>query len=528
MSPEPPPFQRLLVANRGEIAVRIIRACRELGVETVAVYSDADRFAGHVRAADMAVRLGPAPAAASYMSIEAILAAARGSGAQAVHPGYGFLAERPAFAAAVAAAGLAFVGPDSRAIAAVGDKLAARRLARSVGVPVVPGTLEPALAADPEALARVVAAAAEIGYPLLVKAAAGGGGRGMRGVARGEDLLAALAAASGEAAVAFGDGAVYLEREIRPARHVEVQLLGDATGRIVALGERDCSIQRRHQKLVEEAPAPGLSDAQRIELHGLAIRTGEAAGLQNAATAEFLLDREGRFWFLEVNARLQVEHGVTELVSGLDIVQEQLRLAAGWPLSAAALAAAGHARRPLGHAIEVRISLEDPARAFLPLAGRVGRFVMAAGPGVRVDTAIEAGEIVPPDYDPLVAKLLVHAGNRDEAIERLCRALDETEIGGVQTTLPFHRFVARSAAFRAADLSTDFVDDRWNGPAEREWPLRRALLAAGLAAFTPVSGGEPLPAAQPGPPASPAAPRLVVESDWLVSGRQAAVDPWPG
>lgn len=508
------PFSRVLVANRGEIAVRIIRACRELGMESVAVYSDPDRHAGHVRAADVAVRLGPAPASQSYLAANAIVEAALATGAQAIHPGYGFLAERASFAAAVESAGLTFVGPDSRTIAAIGDKLAGRRIARSVDVPVVPGTLEPAAVSRPEALAGIIAAAEEIGYPLLVKAAAGGGGRGMRRVGRSEDLAVALLAASEEAQSAFGDGSVYLEREIRPARHIEVQLLGDAAGRVVALGERDCSIQRRHQKLVEEAPAVGLSEAGRKDLHAMAVRIASAVGLTNAATAEFLYGPDGSFWFLEVNARIQVEHGVTELVSGLDIVHEQFWLAAGAPLSAGAISAAERAASPGGHAIEVRISLEDPARAFTPLAGRVGRFRMAAGPGVRVDTALEPGERVPPDYDPLVAKLMVHAADRPAAIDRLRRALDETEIDGVQTTLPFHRFVAASAAFQAGDLSTDFVETYWDGPMARRAAVHRALLAAGLAAFESV----PTPALLADQPAG---------LGWPAAARAEAIDRWP-
>jgi len=529
-----PPFRRVLIANRGEIAVRIIRACHELGIEAVAVYSDVDRNAGHVRAADEAVRIGPAAAAESYLSIEAIIEAARATGAEAIHPGYGFLAERPAFAAAVEAAGLVFVGPDSRTIAAVGDKLAARRLARSVGVPVVPGTLEPVGTAPADGPPGIAERGLETGYPLLVKAAAGGGGRGMRRVEAAGDLAAAVVAASDEAQAAFGDRAVYLEREIRPARHVEVQLLGDSSGRVIALGERDCSIQRRHQKLVEEAPAPGLSAAGRAELHEFAVRLGAAAGLRNAATAEFLFDPDGRFWFLEVNARLQVEHGVTELVSGVDLVHEQLWLAAGAPLSTRALAAAERASRPEGHAIEVRISLEDPARSFLPLAGRLGRFTMAAGPGVRVDSAVEAGELVPPDYDPLVAKLMVHGGDRAATIERLVRALDETWIGGVQSTLPFHRFVAASAAFRAADLSTDFVADYWDGPTDRALAVGRAMLAAGLATADGRRSGVPAPGGDEdlrgealGLPEGPRVGPGSVGSAWLADGRAAAIDRWP-
>ena len=475
------PFRRVLIANRGEIALRIIRACHELGMETVAIYSDADALASHVRAADWAVRVGPAPAAESYLQETTIVSAAVESGADAVHPGYGFLAERASFAAAVQGAGLTFIGPGPGTIAAIGDKLAARRLAVAVDVPIVPGTLEPAPVDRPDQVDAIVLEAAQVGYPLLVKAAAGGGGRGMRRVTRPEDLPEALLAGSREAFAAFGDGSVYLEREIRPARHIEVQLLGDSSGRIVAVGERDCSLQRRHQKLVEEAPAPGLTQDERRSLHAMAVRVASAAALANAATAEFLRDVDGRYWFLEVNTRLQVEHGVTELVSGLDLVREQFWLAAGAPLSAAALAAADRAAGPDSHAIEVRLSAEDPAQAFAPRPGRVSRWVMPGGPGVRVDSAIETGERVPPDYDPLIAKLMVVAGDRPTAIDRLRRALDEIDIGGLQTTLPFDRFVARDASFRAGALSTDWVADHWDGLAERARAVHRALLGAGLA-----------------------------------------------
>ena len=412
-----PPFRRVLVANRGEIAVRIIRACHELGVEAVAVFSDADAASAHVRAADEAVRIGPAPAAESYLRIDAILDAAARTGAEAIHPGYGFLAERATFASAVEDAGLAFIGPRSASIAALGDKLAARRGARDAGVPIVPGTLDPAPVDRADQVDAIIAEATAIGFPLLVKAAAGGGGRGMRRVTSAEELPAALAAGSAEARSAFGDGSVYLEREIRPARHVEVQLLGDADGRVVALGERDCSLQRRHQKLVEESPAPGLDEVQRRELHAAAARAAEAAGLVNAATVEFLLDPDGRFWFLEVNTRLQVEHGVTELVAGVDIVREQLCIAAGRPLSPDVLDAADRAAMPSRHAIEVRLSAENPARDFVPAAGRIGRWEMPSGPGVRVDTGYGAGDRVPPDYDPLIAKLMVVDADRSAALE---------------------------------------------------------------------------------------------------------------
>ena len=525
MTIDPPPFRRVLIANRGEIAVRIIRACHEMRMEAVAVYSDADASAAHVRLADASVRLGPPPPSESYLRIDAVVEAALTTGAQAVHPGYGFLAERSAFARAVEEAGLAFVGPSSVAIEALGDKLHARRLAARVGVPSVPGTLEPASVDDQEQVAGIIDTARRIGFPLLVKAAAGGGGRGMRRVTREEDLAAALVSGSREAESAFGDGSVYLEREIVPARHIEVQLLGDAHGRVVALGERDCSLQRRHQKLVEEAPAPGLTEEQRRHLHGLAVRMGEAAALRNAATCEFLRDPEGNFWFLEVNTRLQVEHGVTERVAGVDIVREQFRIAAGAPLSPEVIAAGERAATPSSHAIEVRISAEDPARAFAPTPGRVGRWVMPAGPGIRVDTHIEAGDRVPADYDNLIAKLMVHAHDRDAAIDRLRRALDEVEIGGVQTTLPFHRVVARSDAFRAGELSTGWVEEHWNGESARADAVRRALLATGLAEVSERQAPVGMRASEALP--WDGAPRPAGHNGWRNGGRTQGVDRWP-
>ena len=342
----------------------------------------------------------------------------------------------------------------------------------------------------------------------------------MRRVASADRLPAALAAGSAEAASAFGDGAVYLEREIRPARHIEVQLLGDATGRIVAIGERDCSLQRRHQKLVEEAPAPGLTVDERRDLHGLAIKVASAAGLRNAATAEFLRAPDGRCYFLEVNTRLQVEHGVTELVGGLDMVHEQFWLAAGRPLSAAAEAAAARAAEPLGHAIEVRVSAEDPARDFAPVPGLIRRWVMPAGPGVRVDTGLGPGDRVPPDYDNLMAKILVHAQDRDGAIDRLRRALDETEIAGLQTTLPFHRFVARHAGFRAGELSIDWVAEQWDGAGERARFIDVAVDAATRAAAGRLAGSEVIATERARP-----APSQV--GAWGSTARAEATDRWP-
>jgi len=528
-----PPFNRILVANRGEIALRIIRAAHELGMQAVAVYSDADVNAAHVRAADAAVRLGPAPPAESYLDVDAVVSAALQTGAEAVHPGYGFLSERAVFARAVEDAGLVFVGPSAATIAALGDKLAARRMALAADVPHVPGTLEPAPVDRPDQLDALLADAEAVGFPLLVKAAAGGGGRGMRRVAAADELPAALIAGSREAAAAFGDGCVYLEREINSVRHIEVQLLGDASGQVIALGERDCSTQRRHQKLIEEAPAPGLAEAERRHVHAMAVRLGIAAALRNAATVEFLYDRDGHFWFLEVNPRLQVEHPVTELVAGLDIVVEQLLLAGGAPLSPRARAAADGAARPASHAIEVRISAEDPARDFAPAPGRITRWVMPGGPGVRVDTANDAGDRVPPEYDPLICKLIVHAADRPAARGRLQRALDEMEIGGIQTTLPFHRAMLDEPVFiDAIGLSTTWVERHWDGVASRAGAVHAALLAAGLAELGAASeseaGAGPVPAG-PGGPRQAADPGTRVGSipAWRTAGRTLATDRWP-
>ena len=509
-----PPFRRILIANRGEIAVRIIRTCRALGVEVVAVYSDADASALHVESADASVRLGPAPAAESYLRADLIIDAARATGAEAIHPGYGFLSERASFARAVVDAGLVFIGPRPDAIDALGDKLAARRGAQAVGVPVVPGTFEPTPVDRPDEVDAILETAREIGFPLLVKASAGGGGRGMRRVQRAEDLPAALAAGSAEAFAAFGDGAVYLEREVRPARHIEVQLLGDADGEVVALGERDCSIQRRHQKLIEESPAPGLSAEERRSLHDLAVRAARAAGLHNAATAEFLFDPQRRPWFLEVNARLQVEHGVTELVTGLDIVAEQLWIAAGAPLSPEVHEAASRAAEPTCHAIEARISAEHPGRDFAPSPGRIGRWRLPTGEGVRVDTAIRPGDRVPPDYDPMIAKVMAVGSDRRSALDRLRDGLDDLQVSGIQTTLPFDRALLRDPDFRADDgasLSIDWVAERWHPEPARRAAARRA---AEVAAATV---GEGLSVRKDSQPSSP----------WRAAGRAAAIDRWP-
>jgi acetyl/propionyl-CoA carboxylase alpha subunit len=512
------PFARLLIANRGEIALRIIRTCRDLGIETVAVYSDADLGAAHVEAADAAVRIGPPPATESYLRADAIIAAAIATGAEAIHPGYGFLSERAAFARAVTDAGLVFVGPRADAIEALGDKLAARRTASDANVPVVPGTFEPAPVDRPDQIDDVIAAAERIGFPLLVKASAGGGGRGMRRVEAVAELPAALVTAAAEARSAFGDGTVYLEREIRPARHIEVQLLGDADGEIVALGERDCSIQRRHQKLVEESPAPGLSREERAELHAMAIRAARAAGLHNAATAEFLFDPERHFWFLEVNARLQVEHGVTELVTDLDLVAEQLWIAAGQPLSGAVIAASDAALEPPRHAIEIRLAAEDPSRGFAPAPGRVGSWSMPAGPGVRVDTAIRPGDRVPPDYDPMIAKVMSVGRDRTAAIRRMRRALDEVAVSGIQTTLPFDRALVRDPAFvEGAELSTDWVAQRWDGEAARREARDAGARAAAIA----------LTSANATTPQTTSLRKDTNTSQWGRSSREHGIDRWP-
>ncbi len=469
-------FKRVLVANRGEIAVRIIRSLHELGAEAVAVYSEADRGALHVRLADLAYHIGRAPAAESYLSVPAILEAARRSGAQAIHPGYGFLSEHAPFAQACQEAGLVFVGPTPAALALMGDKVAARRFAGAAGVPTVPGTAGP-LTDD----ATAGAAAESIGFPLLIKAAGGGGGKGMRAVRDPADLLGALAVARREAGAAFRDASVYLERLVERPRHIEVQLFGDGSGDVVSLGERECSLQRRFQKVVEEAPAPHLPPDVRRALWGAAVAVAAAAKYRGAGTIEFLYQpSSGAFYFLEMNARLQVEHPVTEMVTGVDLVQAQLRLAAGAPLEQA-IAAPGpgalvpglHPSAPgpgawdLGlHAIEARIMAEDPAAGWLPSTGTLQVVREPGGLGVRIDSACEPGLEVTVDYDPLLAKLIVWGRSREEAIARLRRAVDEYVLTGVRTTLPFHRWLVRQPAFCAGDLSTAFIAERWQPPAE--------------------------------------------------------------
>jgi acetyl-CoA carboxylase, biotin carboxylase subunit len=446
------PFDTVLIANRGEIALRVIRACRDLGLKSVAVYSDADRTATHVRMADEAVHIGPAPASESYLSIPKILDAARKSGAGAIHPGYGFLSENPDFADACAGAGFHFVGPPGHIMRAMGEKTAARRVARGAGVPIVPG-YDTGLDDSREA-ARL---AEEIGYPIMVKAAAGGGGRGIRIVHRPEELEASLRLARSEAQGAFGDSSVYMEKAVIPARHIEVQIFGDTYGNVIHLGERECSIQRRHQKLIEESPSPALNDELRARFTDAAVRLAQAVGYVNAGTCEFLLGPDSAFYFLEVNARLQVEHPVTELVTGLDLVREQLRVAAGLPLSITQEQVAFR-----GHAIEARITAEDPFNRFLPASGRVAALRDPAGPGVRLDSALYDGMDIPLYYDSLLAKLICWGEDRAEAMARLRRALDEYIIAGVRTTIPFARWLLDQPRFAAGDFSTDFIAETWD------------------------------------------------------------------
>jgi acetyl-CoA carboxylase biotin carboxylase subunit len=438
-------FSRILVANRGEIAVRVIRAIHELGAEAVAVYSTADRDSMHVRLADRAVCIGPPAAAESYLRIPNVIAAAETTGCEAVHPGYGFLSENPAFVRACEDNGLVFVGPGADVMERMGDKARAKAELRAAGVPLVPGTDGGA------SLDEVRAAAEELGFPVLLKATAGGGGKGMRLVQSATELEAAYSTARVEAEAAFSDGSLYLEKALVPARHVEVQVLCDADGGVLTLGERECSIQRRHQKLVEESPSPALTPETREAMEAAAERACRTIGYLNAGTFEFLLGADGTFHFIELNARLQVEHPVSEVVTGVDIVREQLRVAAGERLPST-----GRAPRR-GHAIEVRLNAEDPTRGFAPAPGTIERFRPPLGPGVRIDTFLEDGGAISPYYDSLIAKLIVWAEDRPAAIARGIRALEEIELAGVPTTRPLALDILRSAEFASGDYSTSFL-----------------------------------------------------------------------
>lgn len=446
-------FNKVLVANRGEIAVRIIRACRELGIDTVAVFSEADRRGLHVRFADEAYLLGPAPSRDSYLRADKIMDIARKANVDAIHPGYGFLAERESFSAMCEEAGIAFIGPKPSAIAAMGDKAEARATVIKAGVPVVPGTEDVGNMTDDELLAK----AAEIGFPLLIKATAGGGGKGMREVTSLEEMPALLASARREAESAFGDGNVYLEKLIIDARHIEIQILADKHGNVIHLGERECSLQRRHQKLLEEALSSALDDELRAKMGALAVKAAKSVDYVNAGTIEFLLDKNKNFFFLEMNTRLQVEHPVTEMVTGIDIVKEQLRIARGRPLSYTQDEVQFN-----GHAIECRVNAEDPYNNFMPSTGRITHSLLPTGPGVRVDTGVYPGFEITPFYDPMIAKLIVWGETRAQAILRMRRALEEYRIVGVRTNIPFHQTMMDSHRFMGGQYDTRFVEERFS------------------------------------------------------------------
>src|SRR5690349_13773313 len=441
-------FKKLLIANRGEIAVRIARGCREMGISPVAVYSDADRASLHVRVADEAVHIGPPPSAESYLRVDKILDAARRTGAEAIHPGYGFLSENADFAQAVEDAGLVLVGPPASAMRLMGSKTNARQAAQAAGAPVVPGTTTPL-----QSVAEAVSTAEAIGYPIMLKAASGGGGKGMRLVRSREEIASAFDLARSEAAASFKDPSVYIEKFIERPRHIEIQLIGDRYGNLVYLGERECSLQRRHQKVVEECPSPVVDEDLRRSMGEAAVRIARHAGYQNAGTIEFLVDPQRNFYFLEMNTRLQVEHPVTELVTARDLVHEQIRVAAGEKLS---FSQSDIVMR--GAAIECRIYAEDPHNNFLPSPGRITKLVTPAGPGVRYDSGSYAGWDVPIYYDPLLAKLCVWAETREAALARLARVLDEYTVEGINTTIPFFRAVVENEEFRRGDFDTGFIE----------------------------------------------------------------------
>jgi acetyl-CoA carboxylase biotin carboxylase subunit len=491
-------FRKVLIANRGEIAVRVIRTLREMNIASVAVYSDADRASLHVRMADEAECVGPAPSSASYLRIPCIIDAAKKHGAEAVHPGYGFLSENAEFAAACASAGLVFIGPSAASIRSMGSKTAARRIAVAAGAPVAPGTDRGATFEEAREFARAH------GYPVLLKAVAGGGGKGMRRVDREADLEAAHRDASSEAAGAFGNPEMYVEKLIERPRHIEVQILGDHYGNMVHLGERECSIQRRHQKVIEECPSPlmALYPEMRAAMGQAAVKAASAAGYYNAGTVEFLVDADRRFYFLEMNTRLQVEHPVTELVTGLDLVKLQIEIAAGAKLPFTQDEVAWR-----GSAIECRIYAEDPANNFLPYPGKITRLAEPSGPGVRLDSGVYEGWTVPMDYDPLLAKLAVWAPTREHSAARAVRALDEYHVGGIRTNIGFFRQILEDPEFRAGNLHTGFIEEflrRGKPPAPPEDVEAVAALAAALHSIGQAKGGRTDPAAS---------------NSWLAAGR---------
>jgi acetyl-CoA carboxylase biotin carboxylase subunit len=493
-------FPKVLIANRGEIALRIIRTLREMGIRSVAVYSDADRTSLHVRKADEAAHIGASPSSESYLNIDRILDAARRHGADAIHPGYGFLSENASFAQACEDAGFTFIGPSAHSIALMGSKTEARRVAKAGGAPIVPGT-----ETGVNSAADAIAFAREAGFPVMLKAVAGGGGKGMRRVDREIDLTAAFDAASSEAQRAFGDGRIYVEKLIENARHIEIQLLGDKHGNLVHLGERECSVQRRHQKVIEESPSPLVArmPGMRERMGEAAIRAARAAGYYNAGTVEFLADRSGQFFFLEMNTRLQVEHPVTELVTGLDLVRLQIEIAAGEPLPFTQDEIALR-----GAALECRIYAEDPANKFFPSPGRIGQLSEPAGPGVRLDSGIYPGWTVPLDYDPMLAKLIVWAGTREQAIERMLRALGEYHVGGIKTNIPLFRLILNDPAFRAGDLHTGYLDDLLKTPLDWDTPAPPELAGIASMIASKQKAGET------------AYPTTASNSRWLAEGRE--------
>jgi len=499
-------FRKVLIANRGEIAIRIIRACRELGIRTVAIYSDADVESLHVRMADEAVWVGPASSSQSYLNIDAIMAAAKQVNAEAIHPGYGFLAESAEFARAVVAAGLTFIGPTAEAMEIMGSKTSARRAAVEAGVPIVPGTVEPL-----QSFAEASATAEKFGYPVMLKAAAGGGGKGMRLVTNSADLRSAFETARAEAAAAFGDSSLYLEKAVERPRHIEIQIFGDTHGNVVHLGERECSIQRRHQKVIEECPSPINDPELRRRMGEEAVKIGRAVNYTGAGTVEFLLaDATRDFYFLEMNTRLQVEHPVTELVTGRDLVREQFRVATGAPLSFAQEDVSWQ-----GHAIECRIYAEDPANKFFPSPGMVTHLREPAGPGVRIDSGVTRLSEVSIHYDPMIAKLAVWGRTRQEAIERLRRALDEYEVSGITTNLPFFREVAKDEEFVSGQLDTGFItrfNERRAAAAPEEFSQVESDLAAIAAALCYARQKLKTSVVTP-----------AVRSRWKMAGRQAGL-----
>ncbi len=464
-------FKKILIANRGEIAVRIMATCREMGIRTVAVYSDVDRNARHVRFADEAYFIGPAPATQSYLRVETILAVAQQSGAEAIHPGYGFLSENADFVEACEQAGIVFIGPSARAMRAMGGKISAKQIARSVDAPTVPG-----YAGESQDETVLFNEAQSIGFPLLIKASAGGGGKGMREVHSANAFVEQLAGAKREALASFGDDTVFLERLIQQPRHIEIQVLGDAHGSMIHLGERECSIQRRHQKIVEESPSVALTPALRAEMGATAVRIAQAAGYVNAGTMEFIFDSDNHYYFLEMNTRLQVEHPVTELVTGLDLVRHQLLIAAGEPL-----ALTQEQIQQRGHAIEVRIYAEDSEHGFLPSTGTIASFQEPSGPSVRVDSGVEDGDEITQFYDPMIAKLIVYGENRNAAIDRLQRALEQSAIFGVTTNVPLLSAIAVHPAFREGLTHTSFLNEyHLLDPVIEQQPPQNALIAAAI------------------------------------------------